>query len=324
VGSVSWPVSVGAKGIRYNVPEYWRSQKSDDDLKLLRVVGTPGLVAEIAREAGPYNVDLEDAVPGDWARTRYAAWILRHGKPQFMTVHLAALDHLQHVTGPFSPESNSTLELIDEMLGQLEDAAHAALPDYAVCVVSDHGFSRIDHSLNLIRAFAEEGLVTLGPGPGFRGAPQVVDWKAIPKVEGGSAAILLKDPNDQATQVEVEQLLHRLAADPANGIARILDRKTIAAMGGNPNAAFWVDMQANFSAVNTTGPLVAANKGGAHGYSPTHPEMLASFFMAGPGVAKGLSLGEIDMRSVAPTVAAYLGFPFPSADLKPLVLAGAQ
>src|ERR1035438_1061183 len=25
VGSVSWPVSVGAKGIRYNVPEYWRA-----------------------------------------------------------------------------------------------------------------------------------------------------------------------------------------------------------------------------------------------------------------------------------------------------------
>lgn len=324
VGSVSWPVSVGAKGIRYNVPEYWRSQKSDDDLKLLRVVSTPGLVAEIARDAGPYNVDLEDAVPGDWARTRYAVWILRHGKPQFMTVHLAALDHLQHVTGPFSPESNSTLELIDEMVGQLEDAAHAVLPDLAVCIVSDHGFSRIDHSLNLVRAFADDGLVTLGPGPGFRGAPQVVEWKAIPKVEGGSAAILLKDPKDQATHAKVEQLLQRLAADPANGIARILDRKTIVAMGGNPDAAFWVDMQPNFSAVNTTGPLVSTTKGGAHGYSPTHPEMLASFFMAGPGVGKGVTLGEIDMRNVAPTVAAYLGFPFPSADLKPLVLAGAK
>ena len=54
------------------------------------------------------------------------------------------------------------------------------------------------------------------------------------------------------------------------------------------------------------------------------PEMLASFFMAGPEVGKGLTLGEIDMRSIAPTMAAYLGFPFPSADLKPLALAGAR
>ena len=324
VGSVSWPVSVGAKGIRYNIPEYWRAYRTADDLKLLRMLSTPGLVAEIAKEEGPYNMDIDDAIPGDLARTRYADWILRHGKPQLMTVHLAALDHLQHLTGPFSPESNSTLEQIDEMLGRLQEAARTAHPDYAVCIVSDHGFSRIDHSLSLIRAFADDGLVTLGTGSGFRGAALVLDWKAFPEADGGSAAILLKDPKDEATRAKVEQLLRRLAADPANGIARILDRTTIAAMGGNPNAAFWVDMQANFSVVNSAAALVTANKGGAHGYSPTHPEMLASFFMAGPGVGKGLALGEIDMRSVAPTMAAYLGFPFPSADLKPLALTGAK
>jgi hypothetical protein len=48
--------------------------------------------------------------------------------------------------------------------------------------------------------------------------------------------------------------------------------------------------------------------------------MLASFFMAGPDVRQGLALGEIDLRSIAPTMAAYLGFPFPSADLKALAV----
>jgi predicted AlkP superfamily pyrophosphatase or phosphodiesterase len=324
VGSVSWPVTVGAKGIRYNVPEYWRASKSPDDLKLLRVVSTPGLVAEMAQEAGPYILDLDEAIPGDWARTRYAVWILRHGNPQFMTLHLAALDHLQHATGPFSPESGRTLEQIDGMLGQLEEAARADDPDYAICVVSDHGFSSIDHSLNLMSAFVGEGLITLGQGGGFRGAPLVLDWKAFPKVDGGSAAILLRDPKDDATRAKVDRLLRRLAADPANGIARILDRTAIAAMGGNPGAEFWVDMQLNFSVVNTAGEQVTTTKGGTHGYSPSHPEMLASFFMVGPEVGKGFSLGEIDMRSIAPTLSRYLGFPFPSADLKPLALAGTR
>jgi hypothetical protein len=171
-----------------------------------------------------------------------------------------------------------------------------------------------------MKPFADEGLVTLGPGPGFRGAPLVLDWKAFPKVDGGSAAILLKDPKDQATRVKVEQLLRRLAADPSNGIAAILDRQAIAVMGGNPEARFWVDMQPGFSVVNTSGPLVAAVKGGTHGYAPSHPELLASFFMAGHEVAPRLNLCEIDMRAIAPTVAAYLGFPFPSADLKALAL----
>src|SRR5580692_3260257 len=30
VGSVSWPVSVGAKAIRYNIPEYWRAPQGAD------------------------------------------------------------------------------------------------------------------------------------------------------------------------------------------------------------------------------------------------------------------------------------------------------
>ncbi len=118
------------------------------------------------------------------------------------------------------------------MLGQLEEAARAARPDYAVCIVSDHGFSGIDHTLNLMKAFAGEGLVTLGQGSGFLGAPLVLDWKAFPKVDGGSAAILLKDPRDQAARVKVEQLLRRLAADPANGIARILDRRPLRPWAG--------------------------------------------------------------------------------------------
>jgi len=320
VASVSWPVSVGVKGIRYNIPEYWRSLTFPDDLKLLRAVSTPGLVAQIAKDAGPYNVNYNDAIPADRARARYAVWILQHGKPQFMTVHLAALDHFQHVTGPFSQESDGALEQIDEMVGQLEDAMRAAWPQFAICIVSDHGFAAIDHTLNLMKPFAEDGLVTLAPGSGFRGAPIVTDWKAFPKPDGGSAAILLKDPRDQATSAKVEALLHRLAADPGNGIAAVLDRQAIAAMGGYPDAAFWVTMRSGFSVANTLGPQVSPTKGGTHGYSPANPDMLASFFMSGPEVRPALVAGEIDMRSIAPTVAAYLGFRFPSAEAKPLDL----
>src|ERR1017187_335849 len=43
VGSVSWPVSVGAKEIRYNVPEYWRAPQGADDPKEVRAGGTPAL-----------------------------------------------------------------------------------------------------------------------------------------------------------------------------------------------------------------------------------------------------------------------------------------
>ena len=51
VGSVSWPVSVSAKGVRYLIPEYWRAM-TPDDIKLLRALSTPGLMADLAKSAG--------------------------------------------------------------------------------------------------------------------------------------------------------------------------------------------------------------------------------------------------------------------------------
>src|ERR1700678_429803 len=146
-GSVSWPVSVNAPGIRYNIPEYWRApQFPGEDVKLMRAISTPGLMAEIEKEAGPYVTDLNDAVNGDRQRTRYAVAILRNKHAQFMTVHLASLDHVEHATGHIRHKANQTLGQIDAKLGELENAAAGAV----VCVLSDHGFPRTDHNFNIV------------------------------------------------------------------------------------------------------------------------------------------------------------------------------
>ena len=313
VGSVSWPVSVGAKSVTYLIPEYWRAQKSADDLKLMRVISTPGLVNEIQKQAGLYIMDLDAAVEGDRQRTKYAVAILREKKVQFMTVHLAALDHIEHQGGPFSPEANAALEQLDDQVGQLEETAKSVFANVTICILSDHGFARTDHKLNLLKPFVEAGLITLNS------ANKITEWKAYPKADGGSAEIYLKDGHDSATHRKVRELLRRLAADSGNGINQILGAKEIAALGGDPEAAFWVDMKVNFSVeANVTGQTGPKPVGGTHGFAPSHPELLASFFIAGPGIKPGLDLGLIDMRSIAPTLANCLGVPFTSGDLKAL------
>lgn len=307
IGSVSWPVSVGAKSVTYLIPEYWRAPKFPDDIKLLRALSTPGLINEIQKHAGLYITDLDAGVQGDWQRTKYAVAILRDKKVQLMTVHLAALDHLEHHDGPFSPEANAALEELDKQLGQLEQAIKAAYPNATICVLSDHGFAATDHRFDILKPFIDAGLVTVGQ------TGTITGWKAYPKQDGGSAAVYLKDPRDSATQQKVRELLQHLAADPANGIQRILDKAGIDKMGGDPNAAFWVDMKPNFLVQSSVAPAARLNKG-THGFLPTHDDLLASFFIAGPGIQPGRDLGIIDMRSVAPTLAHCLGLPFPTAD----------
>lgn len=71
----------------------------------------------------------------------------------------------------------------------------------------------------------------------------------------------------------------------------------------------------------STPPLLApAKPGGAHGYAPTLSEMNAAFFIVGPGIMAGRSLGEIDLRDVAPTLAGLMRAKLPDAEGKPLSL----
>lgn len=307
VGSVSWPVTVGARGISWLIPEYWRAS-TDEDLKLMRAISTPGLMKELEPQAGQYITDLNNAIPGDWARTRYAEAIIRRKHVRFMTIHLAALDHLEHESGPFSRDAATALEETDRMVGILEQAMRDETRNAAICIVSDHGFAAIDHQLNLRVPFVKAGLIS------------AKDWKASPWDSGGLSFVVLKNPADQNVRATVDKLLHELAADPANGIARILNRSEIAAMGGALNAEFAVNMKPGFSVgAALDGPVMREIKpGGTHGYAPTHPEMLASFLISGPGIKPDSDLGEIDMRSIAPTLASYLGASLKTADLPPL------
>jgi predicted AlkP superfamily pyrophosphatase or phosphodiesterase len=321
VGSVSWPVSVSAKGVAHLIPEYWRSMKGNDEIKAIRALASPGLLSELEKKHGSYIIDLDDAIPGDWQRTRYAASIIRDKRTQVMTAHLAALDHIEHEAGPESASAFAALEQIDSMVGELVAAMRSVAPRAVVCVVSDHGMARTENELNLTAAFLKAGLLQLGMEKTALGTPVVTGWRAQVWNNSGSAAIVLKDPSDKAVQEQVRQLLTKLAADPASGIAAVLDQPAIAKLGGAPNASFWVDMKPGFAISSNPAATDIARKvpaRGTHGFAPTHDVMRASFFLSGPGIRRGLDIGEIDMRHIAPTLARHLGFAFASADLKPL------
>jgi hypothetical protein len=320
VGSVSWPVSVAAPAIRYNIPEYWRAMKSPEEIKLIRAISTPGLFRDLEPITGRYTNDLDEAIPGDDARTRYAVAMMRQKQVRFLTIHLAGFDHVEHDAGPYSAEAFRVLEAIDGMVAAMEQAMRANDPNALVCVVSDHGFAATTRETHLNAALVQAGLIRLTDAQ--PSAPRTIaDWDAAAWSSSGSAAIVLKNPADQGALAKTEAVLRALAADPQNGIAAILDRAQIAAAGGAPQAAFVVDMRPGHAVGGALeGPVSRARTtpGGAHGYAPTHPEMLASFFVAGPGIRSGASLGDIDMRAIAPTLARLMNVPLPTADLPPL------
>jgi predicted AlkP superfamily pyrophosphatase or phosphodiesterase len=320
VASVNWPASVGAKGVRYLIPEYWRAH-TPDDRKLLEALTRPeDWLQELESKLGPYTNGNDTTLEGDEVRTKYAVEILLTKKPGFMTLHLTSLDETEHETSPFSKQSNETLEALDAMLGRLIAAAFQANPDGVVAVVSDHGFVRTDHRVNLMVPFIQNGLVKLGK-PAGTGAETIESWDAEPWM-AGSAAIMLRQADDTVVRDRVKRMLTELAAKPENGIARVLDADEVRKTGGFPGATFLVELTPGYQFGGAlSGPLItAAPSTGTHGYLPDRPEMRSSFFILGRGVAAGNKLGLIDMRQIAPTLASILRVQLPSATQPALVM----
>jgi predicted AlkP superfamily pyrophosphatase or phosphodiesterase len=309
--SIQWPVTVGAH-INWLIPEFWRAN-TPDDAKLLRAVSTPRLIAEATAEIGPYSGGVDSTVEADKNRGKYAEWILEKKHPALLTLHLIALDHIEHETGPFSPEAVTVLEGIDAAIGGVWEAAERVAPGHAfVAVVSDHGFARTDAQLNLFSAFRQAKLFDIDA------KGKITDWRAMPWVTGGSAAIMLKDPTDAALRSQVKEILMKIAADPANGVDRVLDTEEVQARGGYPTAAFFVGLKPGWrTGSDADTPLLTKTKaGGTHGELPDLPDLRASFFLVGPGVPAAKDLGVIDMRNIAPTLAHEVGLELPSADGK--------
>jgi len=333
--NVYWPVSVGAGGVHaaidYNLAQIWRVN-TPDDLKLQRALSTPGLIAELETKLavpGAPDVAAMDAAPGhypngeeetvaeDETRAKYAVELLALKHPDFMTVYFTGLDTEEHKSGPFSPASNAVLERIDALVGQVRAAAEEQRPGNAyIAVISDHGFAKVEHDVNLYGTFLANGLFTLNA------QHKIATWKAMLWPMGGSAAVILADPNDAATRAQVDSILAKLAADPANGIARILTHEQVVAGRGLPNAESMVAFAPGYElGYQFVPPLVTAGtSGGMHGYPPDYPEMKSSFFLTGPSIHHDKSLNQIDMRNIAPTLAHILGAKLPDAELPALTL----
>lgn len=309
--NVHWPVSVGAP-VDVNLPQIWRTGTADDR-KLLAALATPGLLPELEAELGAYPDGIDESVEGDERRIRFAARLFERRKPGFMTVYLAGLDHEEHRHGAGSAEAHEALKRLDRALGDLIGALRRTDAETVVALVSDHGFSPLQKDVNLFGAFIQAGMISVDA------KAQVTGWKASLWPAAGSAAVVLRDPQDSGVRRQVAELLRSIAATPENGVAEILDAQGIERLGG-AHADYMVLFKPGYQiGRDPAAPMLAdSSYRGMHGYSPDLEDMDAVFVVSGRGVPKR-SLGKIDMRDIAPTLAGLMGTTLPEAEGRSLL-----
>ncbi|MFI5300090.1 MAG: alkaline phosphatase family protein [Polyangiales bacterium] len=263
VGGVYWPVTVGATEIDWNVPQYWRT-KTDFDDAMMRSLATPGLADEI--DAAYHVLPAEHRT--DHERGNAAELILKTKRPDFMLVYFTDLDTIQHGHGPFSAEAYATLEQIDRELGRVVQATVDAgtRDDTTFVIVSDHGFSPIDHTLRPLVTLRGKGLVDVDV------LGKVTGWRAAIMPAGGACGVYLAHPEDRAVEDETRAAIDALVTLAHGGIATVYEGKDVEALGGFPGARWVLDASDGYSFSGATLGAEVGPSGdqGAHGYAPTH------------------------------------------------------
>ena len=308
--AVSWPVTVDAP-IDYLIAEFPQSEKTDvPQGQLVKPVNLKDTI----------GVTLPANATQDERKTAWSIGIINTFNPNYMLVHLAALDHAEHEHSPFSEQANEAVQQLDRQVGQIMDAELKKNADAKIVIVSDHGFVRVDHHVLLNNLLAKAGLMKLRQGTVLKGTSPIESWQASAWNSGGTAAIMLHHPADAAAKAKVKTLLDSLAADPQYGINKVLTHEEVVKRGGYPDCAFLVDFKPGWAAANGVhgAAIQDAPSTGTHGYLPDRPELRSALMMQGAGVAKARDLGVIDMRQIAPTVAEMLGVSLPRAKMKPV------
>ena len=151
---------------------------------------------------------------------------------------------------------------------------------------------------------------------------KVKSWKAWFHSHGGSASLYLADPADGETLRRVQEICAAKLREPGSGVAAILDRQEVAALGGDPRAELFLDAADGFAISRTpTGSWEGdATDRGYHGFDPRRPAMRASLLLGSRTLAKRGDLGLVPMTRIAPTLAAWLGVKLDRSVTAPLPL----
>jgi predicted AlkP superfamily pyrophosphatase or phosphodiesterase len=310
---VYWPVTVGAK-VHWRVPEFWRAS-NEHDLKLQRVVATPGLLEAVASRHSDFWSRFQPPAIQDDALVDITEHLLETEKPRLLLMHLVEVDTQQHRHGIGSPEARAAIEKDDAQVGRVVRALerHGLLDETALIVASDHGFREAPNAVRPCALLTEAGLVTQQAG-------KIVDWRATVHAHAGEAYVYLKDRKDMATAERVRDVFTARLRDPKSGIARLYDAAELQQLGGDTTAAFALGAAPGYQfAPGCRGAYRVESNGyrATHGFDPRDSDMRASLLMMGPSIPHGTIAGA-RLIDIAPTIAGWLGLPMPGVDGKPL------
>jgi predicted AlkP superfamily pyrophosphatase or phosphodiesterase len=128
--AVRWPVTLFETHVDYLVPEIFdmKGFYEGDSFDLTIRYTKPEFAKEILNYTTLKRYDNEVEMD-NWV-AEATAYILKKKKPDFMAIHLANLDHVEHGYGPSSEEAAKAVEEVDKQIKIVMDAVDKDMCDH--------------------------------------------------------------------------------------------------------------------------------------------------------------------------------------------------
>lgn len=314
IAAINWPCTRNASTIHDDFPDVPESFDFTTP-RLIAGMKDAGIVTDAdIREFMKLSSPARDHI---W--TQAVCHVIRERKPNLTLFHLLNVDSIHHRYGPQTAAGYSAVAYADSCIRDVIDAIDAAgIRDRTtIMIVSDHGFISVPRTLQPNVVLRQAGLLTVEND-------QASTARAHVYPEGGIGMVYLTVPD---TYEEDRRKVIELFRD-RNEIAEILtpadySRHGLPLPADNRQMAdlILVAKEGFGFSLNPNGDDFVVNSQttvGMHGFLSTNSKMNATFIASGYEIKKGATLGLIENRDVAPTIARLLGVPFDSADGKVL------
>ncbi len=318
--AVRWPASRNAKSLDWQMPEVGSNE-------LLHKYTTTAIIKEcqaagVWADGEPTSSGGRDLyIVSDETATRVFKHILHSHRPNLALLHVIHVDHTEHVSGPRSPEAYAAIRAADEQVREIWELLKRDFAGQATLViVSDHGFSPIEHTILPNVTLRDAGLVEVQDKNVTGGAVHVV-------VQGGSALVYVLD---RPRRAEIVETIKRKFTG-STGIGKVvgpgqLHDHGVAEPTDDPHAPDMILFASEGyafaeTATGTAAMIDESKRRGTHGHDENLPNLHATFVAWGAGIKPGTQLGLFDNTDVAPTIAALLGLSMGETDGKPLAAA---
>jgi len=310
--AIDWPATRHAASLDFNLPMFKNQRvfETHTDARVWKELAELGY--PIARQGEWAELPkrfLKDAMVADLAID-----VLKRHAPDVMLLHFLCADSHQHLYGPRSPEAYWAIAYIDALVGRvLGSLGPDGLERTSVVVVSDHGFLPVSKDIRPNVRLRRRGLLAV------RADGAVSGGEARFVTNGGSGWVYATGRGDRA----------RLARDLRGELASL--EGVAAAWTAEEYAGLGLPAPADEARAGDVlleaapGFMLSDEAGGDdehgtpkyrgnHGQRPHYDDNHALFIAAGRAIKRGVTLGRISSRDVAPTLGTLLGLPPAPAD----------